>query len=83
MSIVSPKLQPPLLKHHDISVKTTSWALCHPSNAVSPLHAQSKDCGTICMPRAMPLWHGFVQILQLAAKEHNDDDNDDKMVVTM
>jgi hypothetical protein len=72
-----------LLKHHDIPGKTTSWVLCYPSNAVSPLHAQSKDSGTIRMPWAMPLWHGFVQILQLAAKEHNDNNDDDKMVAMM
>jgi hypothetical protein len=28
------------------------------------------------MPWVMPLWHGLVQLLRLAAKEHNDDGND-------
>ncbi len=31
----------------------------------------------------MPLCNGFVQILQLAAKEHDDDGDDDEMVATM
>jgi hypothetical protein len=29
------------------------------------------------MPWVMPLWGGLVQLLQLAAKEHNDNDGDD------
>jgi hypothetical protein len=40
------------------------------------LRSRSKGRGAIRMPWAMPLWHCLVQILQLAAKEHDDDNND-------
>ncbi len=46
-----------------------------------PPHGQSKGRGAICMPWAMPLWRGLVQLLRFAAKEHNND-NADKATLT-
>jgi hypothetical protein len=41
-----------------------------------PLRGQSKGRGAIRMPWAMSLWRGLVQLLQLAVKEQDDNDND-------
>ncbi len=41
-----------------------------------PLGGQSKGRGAIRKPWAMYLWRGLVQLLGLAAKEHDDGDND-------
>jgi hypothetical protein len=46
-----------------------------------PLHSQSKGRVAIHMPWAMPMWRGLVQLLQLAAKEQ-DNNSDDKAMST-
>jgi hypothetical protein len=68
----------------------TSWSSClklatdnirNLCQCRQPPRGQSKGRGAIRMPWAMPLWHGLVQLLQLAAKEHNDN-NTDKATLT-
>ncbi len=46
-----------------------------------PTRSQSKGRDAIRMPWAMSLWHGLIQLLQLATKEH-DNNNNDKAALT-